>query len=146
VTGNGLQLSPARQQLARAAWPMPSALVPVRTAIARALVTITVLPAPVNMLLYAGDDFTLRVDVTDEDGDPFDLTGQTAQSQIRLTPQSEEIAGEFEASIDGSGILLHLTSQVSAALPPSCVWDVQISPPVITLAAGTIAMTAQVTR
>jgi hypothetical protein len=135
--------SPAPEQI-------PAARVIALPSAASAAVQLTALPATVNLSLYAGDDFTMRVDVTDADGEPFDLTGWLPESQIRARARSETIAGEFVATLDESAIILHLTPQVSAGLPSRCVWDVQISRDeeheVITLAAGTISMTAQVTR
>lgn len=112
---------------------------------------IEALPAVVNLALYQGDDFTLRIDVMDSTGMPYDLGDAVPKSQIRVTPASPDIAGVFECSIEeGSVLLLHLTPQVSSALPLNTVWDVQISrydgARVTTLAAGAIMLTAEVTR
>ena len=118
-------------------------------AVGRAASEIVAVPAAVNLILYQGDDFTLRIDVTDEGGEPFDLAAYEAEAQIRQTADADDIAGAFVATIqEGNAIYLHLTSPVSAALPLACVWDVQITagPAVTTLAAGTITLTREVTR
>jgi hypothetical protein len=109
---------------------------------------ITQLPACVNMELYAGDSFTLRIDVTDGAGDPADLSGAVIRAQIRTTPESTNIAGQFTPTIQGSAILLDLTSEVSTRLPARTVWDVDMTrgDRVITLAAGTITLTPEVSR
>jgi hypothetical protein len=125
-------------------WPQP--LTPIT---GRAAIVITDLPQVVTLALYAGDDFVLQVNVADPDtGQPLDLTGAEPLAQIRATPEADEIAGQFEATIDGSTVYLHLTSAVSAGLPRRSVWDVQITldQRVRTLAAGTIDLTPQVSR
>lgn len=127
---------------------------PVRTPLAMAVASlaadrqvIEALPLAVDLFLYAGDDFTLRLDVSDPEGEPLDMTGGEAESHIRADPDAE-LAGEFAATIDGSALLLHLTGETSAALPASAVWDVEIrlGGQTTTLAGGAITMTAQVTR
>lgn len=112
--------------------------------------TITRLPIQVNLVLYEGDDFTFMVTVRDSAGLPVDLTGVTARAQIRTSVSAESILGEFTPTIDAlaGNIWLHLDDSVSSILPPTGVWDVEIdrSGDVETLAAGTISMTADVTR
>jgi hypothetical protein len=108
---------------------------------------ITQLPACVNLELYAGDDFTLRVDVTDAAGDPADLSSTTARAQIRPTPEGV-LSGQFDPLIEDSTIFLHLTSAVSTHLPARSVWDLDITRNgrVTTLASGTITLTPEVSR
>lgn len=113
---------------------------------------ISALPEPVNLALYAGDDITLRVTVTDADGDPVDLTGATVESHVRATAAGP-LAAAFESQIDdpASGVaFIHLTPDATAQLPARAVWDVQASfndgANVTTLAAGTVTVAAQVTR
>jgi len=111
-------------------------------------VTITALPSQVNLLLYAGDDFTLRLDVIGPDSEPLDLSAADVDSHIRVAPESTVIAGVFEATVDFATILLHLDSPTSTNLPTNCVWDCQIilGGLTTTLVAGTIVMTPEVTR
>jgi len=113
-------------------------------------VTISQLPAVVNVELYAGDSLEMSVAVTDADGYPFDLDGWTARSQIRETPESGTVEAELTATVDQATatITLFLTAADSAGLPRQAVWDVEISrdPVVTTLAAGTVTVTPEVTR
>lgn len=106
------------------------------------------LPVEVNLRIYQGDDFTFKLEVSEPDGQPADLAGATLRSQIRVTAATDTIAGTFVTEIDGSSILLHLTSAVSGALPPQSVWDCELTQDgrVTTLTAGRIALTPEVTR
>jgi hypothetical protein len=111
-------------------------------------VQITALPACVNLALYRGDSFTLRLDVASAEGEPLDLAGAEVTAQIRLAPEAADVAGAFLASVEGSSVLLHLTAAASAALPPKGVWDARVDQAgqVTTLAAGALVLTPEVTR
>ena len=112
--------------------------------------TIVVLPARVDLVLYQGDDFTLRVDVSDDQGYPYDLSGAVPESHIRERVEDAYLAGVFEATIADSVLFLHLTPVVSSGLPLQAVWDAQITRDagarVTTLVAGTITLVPEVTR
>lgn len=111
-------------------------------------VSISALPAVVNLSLYQGDDFTLLLNVSTPTGEPADLSQMTVESHIRPDPAGV-LAGEFEPAVDGPVISLHLPGAVSSGLPLRCVWDAQITDQddaVTTLAAGTITLTPEVTR
>lgn len=113
------------------------------------LVVITALPAPVNLRLYAGDDFIFTLSVSWPEGIEIDLGEYDVRAQIRERTSSPDIAGEFIVSTDGNVIVLHLDSATSADLPARSVWDCQTTATdgfVTTLAAGTIEMTEDVTR
>jgi len=111
--------------------------------------TLTNLPATINMQLQAGDSFAFELDVTDDVGDPWDLSECVVLAQIRPTA-SGNLAGAFTPSVTESGSLrLELPAAVSAALPRSAVWDVDVTEAngwVTTLAAGSITMTPEVSR
>jgi hypothetical protein len=113
-------------------------------------VTLTALPANVNLSIYQGDDFQMTIAVNNPDGSPADLTGATVMSQIRAAAsQSSPVLATLTPSISGNVISLHLASVDSAALPPSAVWDCQMTdakPYVTTLVAGTVTSTPQVTQ
>lgn len=120
-----------------------------RTAAARPQV-ITALPVPVNLDLYAGDDFTMEIAVAYPDGTPYPVDTAGPASQVREGFNGDVIA-EFTIETDEGepGLMyLSLAPHVTAGLPRSAVWDVQISPggSVITLAAGTVTVTPEVTR
>lgn len=112
--------------------------------------TITRLPTQVNLALYKGDDFTFMVSVRDSAGQPVDLTGATARAQIRASIGATSILGTFVPTVDATAgnIWLHLEDTVSANLPAAGVWDVEIDRDgdIVTLAAGTVSMTSDVTR
>jgi hypothetical protein len=111
--------------------------------------TIQALPARVDLELYTGDDFVLVLTVTDQNGDPADLTGCVVRAQIRAELAAWEVAGIFAPTIEANRIWLHLTGQVSAGLPQRGVWDARLTDreaQVTTLTAGRVLMTQEVTR
>jgi hypothetical protein len=113
-------------------------------------VTVDANPVTVDLKVYAGDDFWLRVIVTDPvTADPIDLTGYLAHGQVRSTAASEEVLADFDTTITGNLIDIHLFPEDTAALPAACVWDLQITGldnSCTTIAAGKIKTTAEVTR
>lgn len=110
--------------------------------------TVTSLPKTVNLNLYRGDDFVMTLTVTDDEGEAIDLSTADVMAQVRATPDAADIAGEFDAVTSDNVITLHLPWDVSATLPLRGVWDcrVEIDRTVTTLAAGTLNLTADVTR
>lgn len=109
------------------------------------------LPTQVDLVLYQGDDTYLDVVVTDPvSGAPADLTGHTAQAQIRLTPDATEVLADFVATIEAHVIHLHLPHDQAEQLPAGCAaWDLQTTGPageITTLAYGGCRVTPQVTR
>ena len=108
--------------------------------------TISALPEIVNLALYAGDYFALDLEVIDAAGNPYDLSAAVATAEIRDNGSAQPMA-TFTATIDGSTIHLQLPSTEAANLAGNPAWDCQIADPeIFTLAAGQIAVTAQVTR
>jgi len=110
---------------------------------------ITAWPATVNLRVFAGDDFTLGIVISDGEGDPLDLTGATARAHIRETVDAD-LAFEFAVTVNepDSLVLLHLQAATSAVLPPTAVYDceINIDGTVTTLIAGTIITRPEVTR
>lgn len=106
-------------------------------------------PSTTDLYLYAGDDLTLTVTVTDNADAPIDLTGYTAEAQIRATADAPT-AVDFTATTATNVITLKLTAAETAALPAKGVWDVQVietaGGAVTTLTGGKITVTAEVTR
>jgi hypothetical protein len=113
-------------------------------------VHIAALPLEVDLDLYAGDDFYLDIAVFNPDGSPMDVSSAAPMSMIRLTVEDTHILATLIITVDPDVTgLLHMSipSVYSTTLPPKCVYDVQLSIPVIvTLIAGTITMHPQVTR
>lgn len=109
-------------------------------------VTITALPATVNLSLYQGDDFYLDLTVTNPDSSPADLTGATATATIKASPTAPDIMATFSATITANVVHLHLPATEAAKLAAAAVWDCQIANPLVTtLAAGKVTTTLQVT-
>ena len=129
--------------------PSPSGV----TVTAASVQNVTVLPMTVNLFIYQGDDFFLDMIVTDSDGNPIDLTNMQPLSQIRSVPNGPIVLANFLTTVDATQTnLLHL--QLAAAdsnglpnIPATCAWDIQLSyPTIVTLAAGTVNVTPQVTQ
>jgi hypothetical protein len=105
-------------------------------------------PNKANLAIYQGDDYAAVVTV---DGLP-DLTGFTAQAQIRLGPADNNPIVVVE--IDTA---LALPNQINLVIPESItrqlsgiyMWDLQITDPVgitSTLLAGNVIVTQEITR
>jgi hypothetical protein len=110
-------------------------------------VDIVALPQVVNLTIYRGMDFTLLVDVTSPEGDPADISGRIVVAQIRGTPESDTVAGEFQPTIADSTIVLYLAASVTELLPDSARWDVWLCDyPRTPLAAGLLTVEPRVTR
>lgn len=136
--------APGSYSLGRAVPPAngvtPSAAGPVT-------VTVTALPVSVSLSLYAGDDFWLDLTVTNPDGGAADLSGMVATSQIRSAAgAADPPMCVFDATISGNVVQLHLPAVESAKLVGPAVWDCEIvGAATTTIAAGKVAVTAQVT-
>lgn len=111
---------------------------------------ITVLPTEVDLNIYQGDDFYLDMTVVDINSQPVNVTNMQPTSQIRNTPDGPAILATLSCTVDATTtnlIHIHLASSDSTNLPPTCAWDIQLgSPSVITLAAGAVNVTPQVTQ
>lgn len=112
------------------------------------MVSVTNLPLQVDLALYRGDDFALEVIVTDPDGQPVDLTGYVAHSQIRPAPDDPVLA-DMAAVVVANVVTVSMDAELAATLDGiPAVWDVQVTSPggvVTTLAAGKVAVTKDVT-
>lgn len=114
---------------------------------------LTSLPAPVNLSLYAGDDFAFTISVANPDGSAMDLTGYTVAAQIRATPTSSTVLGSFTCTLvtppTGGIISCALPNTVTATLASGGAFDVQMTSgasTITTLVAGTVTVTGDVTR
>ena len=111
---------------------------------------LSVLPAQVNLAIYAGDDFQFTLTATNADGSLTDFTGATIKAQIRSKPDSPDPALEtFATSVLQNVITLTLTGLQTQGLVGVYVWDCQViyaTGKVHTLAAGLLSATADVSR
>jgi hypothetical protein len=104
-------------------------------------------PMQVDLNVYAGDDLTLRIDVTDNAGAAFDLTGYTPAAQVRATADAGT-AIDFDATVLANTVTVSLDSATTETLPQKAVWDVQVTSAtgvVTTLAGGKVTVYAGVT-
>lgn len=105
-------------------------------------------PADLPLEIYRGDSLKLRVTLFDQAQQPVDLTGVIAKSEIRDRPAGT-IVIPFTCTITLPNIIeLFLPSDKSQTLPPSGVWDLQLSygsGEVKTPLAGQVRVTADVT-
>lgn len=117
------------------------------------------MPVELDLEIYRGDTYRLRVTNTDAAGNPIDLSGRTFAAQIRPSYDSEQDVIDFATddseAVDGI-VTIKLTAAQTAVLPTPAggVWDLQSTDPtgdngdplVETLAAGKICVTKDVTR
>jgi hypothetical protein len=106
-------------------------------------------PQEVNLDLYQGDDFYVDIAVVNPDGSGADLTGWTAEAQIRATRTDMQIMASFTATITGNIIELHLPNDQSRGLAPVAEWDCHIrsgTPEIYTIVSGTVRTARDVTR
>jgi len=111
--------------------------------------TITALPVTVDLNIYAGDDFSFTVTVTNADGSTPNLTGQTAKAEVRVTPGDATALVTFTCTIATNVITLTLPHTASTGLPAATVYDCQLTDSggaITTLIAGKITSTADVTK
>jgi len=105
-----------------------------------------------NLNVYQGDDEAWEVTVTLEDNQtPADITGYTAQAQIRRAPADSDpiIITSFNTSVQSPIVFLALTHDQTKDLTGQYVWDLQLTSPlgaITTILRGNIMVTAEVTR
>lgn len=111
---------------------------------------INVVPETVDMNLYRGDDFAFQLTVTNADDTPADLTGETAEAQIRQTEDAADPpAATFTCTITTNVITLSLSNTQTRTLPPTGRWDCQLvssSGSIRTIVRGAVTVTPDVTR
>ena len=107
-------------------------------------------PATRDLTIYRGDDYAHTVTVTDEAGDPVDVSGSTWAAQFRRHDR-DETAVDFaiDATNAATGVIVHsLTAAQTADLPARGVYDLQRTTDgeVETYLAGDVTVTGDVTR
>src|SRR5262245_31138429 len=104
-----------------------------------------------DLKIYQGDDYAGTVTVRNDDGTPADLTGYTAQSQIRRAVADSEpvIAVQITTTIDSPNILLAIPKEETEPLSGRYTWDLQLTSSgnaITTIMAGKVIVTPEVTR
>jgi hypothetical protein len=107
------------------------------------------LPANVDLVTYAGDDFSFDLPVTNPDGTPTDLTGATTLAQIRKQDDLTAVVATFAVAVATNVLTLTLASADSQAMSGEYVWDCQVTygdGKVSTIAAGDLDVTPDVSH
>jgi hypothetical protein len=114
------------------------------------MVSVSALPETVNLKIYQGDDFVLKLMMINRDtGEATDLTGTVVTAQVRLTPADTAIVASFFASVTNNEIYLSLNSADTRTMTGPYVWDCQVVWPdtmVTTIAGGKLTVSDEVTR
>ena len=83
-----------------------------------------------NLTIDQGTDFSSNIDVTDADGDRFNLTGYTAKGQIRKSYQSST-AVDFTCTVSNAAagiVTIALTAAQSNGMKAGrFVYDIEIT-------------------
>lgn len=79
------------------------------------MANLNVVPNNLDLVVYGGDDTVLTVNVTDENGDPVDLTG-THSATIRPDANSEDSweIGVEQDTVESNKVFLTISSAVAA--------------------------------
>lgn len=104
-----------------------------------------------DLLIYQGDDYLATVTVANQDGSPVDLTGFTAQAQIRedVADNAPEVVVEIAATVGTSTVELSIPNAETKLLNGAYRWDLQLTSAdgfITTVLAGKVTVTAEVTR
>jgi hypothetical protein len=108
-------------------------------------------PALIDITLYRGDSGNFRINMTDPDGNPMDISGSEWDGDIRLKPDDPEPITSFEfVDVPGvpSSVDVLLPAEKSALINKKCVYDIErrSGNEVTTLMHGTIVVTQDVSR
>jgi len=108
-------------------------------------------PTSVDLQMYRGDSGGLRVTVVDAAGLPVDLTGAVWLCQLRVTVDAATPIATFPVTPtagDTSSVDIDVNAPVTAILPKTCVWDLQmvLGGETTTLLAGLAKTTPDVSR
>jgi hypothetical protein len=109
------------------------------------------MPSKANLAIYQGDDYAALVTVTDMAGQAVDLTGYSAQAQIRSGPADTNpvVMADITTAITANLITLTMPGSVTLPLAGRFVWDLQLVAPsgvTTTILAGAAIVTAEITR
>ena len=110
------------------------------------------MPGRADLYIYQGDDYVALVTVMTSDGSaPADITGYTAQAQIRddIADNAADIEVSFITELFSPYVRLEIPAMVTEGMCGDYVWDMQLTSPdgiVSTLLAGSVSVTAEVTR
>lgn len=104
-----------------------------------------------NLVIDQGSTFSTDLTLTDENNDPLELAGYTANSQIRKWYTSSNASATFTTSINENTAIITLSlssNQTSNLVAGRYVYDVEINDgsSVSRIVEGIVTVTPQVTR
>jgi len=103
-----------------------------------------------NIVIDQGTTFNTIVDLKDENGDPLDTVGYTANSQIRKWYSSSNATVVFTANISNGSVTLALTANQTSNLESGrYVYDIFLTDAANTISRvveGIVTVTPRVTR
>lgn len=104
-----------------------------------------------NLVIDQGSTYSVNLDLTDENGDVIDLSGYTANSQIRKWYTSSTAAAVFTTAVNAASgeLTLSLTAnQTSNLVAGRYVYDVELDQGgvISRIVEGIITVTPQVTK
>ena len=104
-----------------------------------------------DLVIYQGDSYAATVTVHNADGTPADITGYTAQAQIRrLVADSDPVVVvDIGTTVVSPNVILDIPHSETEPLQGRYVWDLQLTTPddqIMTIVAGKVILTAEVTR
>jgi hypothetical protein len=109
---------------------------------------------PCDLSIYQGDDWAGLVTVSNPDLSPADLTGYTAQAQIRTGPADQDplVAAELSCTVQvPNQVLLYLSNAQTGAFDGAqqYYWDLQLisaTSQITTILFGEVILQQEVTR
>lgn len=110
------------------------------------------MPSQANLAIYQGDDYAAVVTVSNGSTAPPDLTGYTAESQIRVGPAmyNPTVVVQIDTEVaPPNTINLSIPNGITLQLSGQYVWDLQLTDPTgikTTILAGNVLVTPDVTR
>lgn len=102
-----------------------------------------------NLVIDQGSTYSVSINLTDDNGDPMDVTGYTSRSQLRKHYTSSNSVS-FNTSLATGTLTLSLTSTVTALIPAGrYVYDAELidaANNVTRIVEGIVTVTPEVTR
>lgn len=103
-----------------------------------------------NLVIDQGSDYTVTVNLTDENGDALDLTDYTGRAQMRKSPTATT-KKDFTVAVNEAGsITLSMTSAYTAAITAGrYMYDAEIissANAVTRVIEGIVTVTPEITR
>ena len=104
-----------------------------------------------NIIIDQGTTFSTIINLTDDNGDPIDLTGYTGDSEMRkhYTSSNSTSFGVSLGGVDGTVVLTLSANQTSNLTPGRYVYDVEVTSGanvVSRIVEGIVTVTPEVTR